>query len=157
MTSSAPLSRQGSNDTTTSPPTALKLLTIRTHTQAFSPNEVLINPALVPFAKPGSLLQLIPEHDIENESADASDRYIFRLGDESEKDVSTKYGNLQLSLVTEVAKAFKFMTGSKAAVALVRYHSFHDVNGRSTILLLKQITLKWHFETCFWIVRTCGD
>jgi len=133
MTSSTPLSRQHSNDTATPPPTTVKLLTIRTHTQAFSSNEVLINPALVPFAKPGSLLQLIPEHDIENESADASDRYIFRLGDESEKDVSTKYGNLQLSLVTEVAKAFKFMTGSQVAVALVCRYNFHDVNCRLMI------------------------
>lgn len=157
MTSSVPLSRQGSNDTATPPPAALKLLTIRTHTQAFSQNEVLINPALVPFAKPGSLLQLIPEHDIENESADASDRYIFRLGDETEKDVSTKYGNFQLSLVAEVAKAFKYMTGSQVAVALVCYHDFRDVNCRSMILLLKQIMLKWYFETCFWIVRICGD
>ena len=119
MTSSAPLSRQVSNNTATPPPSPLKLLTIRTHTQAFSANEVLINPVLVPFAKPGSLLQIIPESDIENESADASDRYIFRLGDESEKEVATKYGNLQLSLVAEVAKAFKFMTGSQVAVALV--------------------------------------
>lgn len=119
MTSSAPLSRQVSHDTATPPPTTLKLLTIRTHTQAFAQNEVLINPALVPFAKSGSLLQIIPESDIQNESADASDRYIFRLGDETEKEVSTRYGNLQLSLVTEVAKAFKLTTGSQVAVALV--------------------------------------
>jgi len=119
MTSSAPLSRQASNDTASSPPRSVKLLTIRTHPHGFSPNEVLINPALVPFAKPGSLLQLIPESDIENKSTDASDRYIFRLGHDSEKDVSAKYANLQLSLVSEVAKAFKFISGSQVAVALV--------------------------------------
>jgi hypothetical protein len=120
MSSSAPLSRQTSHDAAPpSPLPVLKLLTLRTHTAAFSPNEVLINPSLVPFAKPGSLLQIIPQSDIENEAAVASDRYIFRLGDESEKDVTTKYGNLQLSVVTEVAKAFKFMTGNLVAVALV--------------------------------------
>jgi hypothetical protein len=119
MTTSAPLSRQVSNDTVTPPPSLPRLLNIRTHTAAFSPNEVLINPSLVPFAKPGSLLQIIPQSDIENESAPASDRYIFRLGNETEKDVSTKYGNLQLSVVTEVAKAFKFLTGNNVAVGLV--------------------------------------
>lgn len=122
MTSSAPLSRQISNDATASPPALHKLLTLRTHTQAFSLSEVLINPALIPFAKPGALLQIIPQSDLENESTPASDRFIFRLGDESEKDVTTKYGNLQLSVVTEAAKAFKFVTGSQVAVALVRTH-----------------------------------
>jgi len=121
MSSSAPLSRQTSHDAAPSSPLPLlKLLTLRTHAAAFSPNEVLINPSLVPFAKPGSLLQIIPQNDIENEAAVASDRYIFRLGDESEKDVTTKYGNLQLSVVSEVAKAFKFMTGNLVAVALVQ-------------------------------------
>ena len=126
MSSSAPLSRQTSNDAATPPPIiTFKLLTLRTHTSAFSPNEVLINPALVPFAKPGSLLQIIPQNDLENESAAATDRYIFHLGDESEKDVSTKYGNLQLSVVTEVAKAFKFTTGSQVAVSLVHWSPPH--------------------------------
>ena len=118
MSSSLPISRQTSNDTTSSPIT-LRLLTLRTHTSQFSPNEVLINPALVPFAKPGALLQIIPQSALENESALASDRFIFRLGDETEKDVTTKYGNLQLSVVTEVAKAFKFITGNEVAVSLV--------------------------------------
>jgi hypothetical protein len=121
MTLSAPLSRQVSNDTVSPPPSLLKLLNIRTHTAAFSPNEVLINPSLVPFAKPGSLLQIIPQNDIENETAPASDRFIFRLGNETEKDVSTKYGNLQLSVVTEVAKAFKFLPGNNVAVSLVSF------------------------------------
>jgi hypothetical protein len=119
MTSSTPLSRQISNDTITPPASELKLLTIRTHTAAFSSNEVLIDPSLVPFAKPGSLLQIIPQSDIENESAAASDRYIFRLGEETEKDVTTKYGNLQLSVVTEVGKAFRFLPGNNVAVSLV--------------------------------------
>ena len=119
MSSSAPLSRQVSHDTVTSPHSSLKLLSLRTHTTAFSQNEVLINPSLVPFAIPGSLLQIIPQNDVENETALPSDRYLFRLGGESEKDVSTKYGNLQLSVVTEVAKAFKFTPGSSVAVALV--------------------------------------
>ena len=126
MSSSAPLSRQASNDATTHPPIPLKLLTLRTHTSTFSPNEVLINPALVPFARPGSLLQIIPQSDIENVSGDASDRFIFRLGDEDEKAVTTKYGNLQLSVVTEVAKTFKFMTGNQVAVALVDNLYFKD-------------------------------
>ena len=73
----------------------------------------------MPFAKPGALLQIIPQNDIENESALASDRFIFRLGDETEKDVTTKYGNLQLSVVTEVAKAFKFTTGNDVSVSVV--------------------------------------
>ena len=119
MTASAPLSRQVSNDTVSPPASLPRLLTIRTHTAAFSAHEVLINPALVPFAKPGSLLQIIPQSDIENEAAPASERYIFRLGSETEKDVSTKYGNLQLSVVTEVAKAFKFLPGNNVAVSVV--------------------------------------
>jgi len=121
MSSSTSLSRQVSHDTVTSPPSSLKLLSLRTHTATFSPNEVLINPALVPFAKPGSLLQIIPQNDIENECASPSDRYIFRLGDETEKDVTTKYGNLQLSVVQEVAKACKFTPGSSVAVTLVLF------------------------------------
>jgi hypothetical protein len=120
MTSSAPLSRQVSNETVTAP--NVPLLTIRTHASAFSPNEVLINPGLVPFARPGSLLQIIPQSDIANESSEGSDRFIFRLGDETEKDVTTKYGNLQLSVVSEVAKAFKFLTGNQVAVALVQIY-----------------------------------
>jgi hypothetical protein len=119
MSSSTPLSRQVSHDTVNSPPLSLKLLSLRTHTASFSSNEVLINPALVPFAKPGSLLQIIPQHEVENESASQGDRYIFRLGDETEKDVTTKYGNLQLSVVQEVAKAFKFTPGTNVAVTLV--------------------------------------
>jgi len=119
MTSSAPLSRQVSHDTVTSPPTSLTLLSLRTHTANFSPNEVLINPGLIPFARPGSLLQIIPQSDVKNEGASPSDRYIFRLGAESEKDITTKYGNLQLSVVQEVAKAFRFSPGSNVTVALV--------------------------------------
>ena len=150
MSLSAPLSRQTSNDATSYPPTATshKLLTLRTHAAAFSPNEVLINPALIPFAKSGSLLQIIPQSDLENESASATDRYIFRLGDENEKDVSAKYGNLQLSVVTEVAKAFRFTTGSQVAVALVLASLFPELTKRSTKSRQKRIMWKWPSRTC---------
>jgi|SRR5579859_4870575 len=116
---SANLSRQVSHETATSPPTALPLLQIRLHQNSFSANDVLINPALVPFARPGSLLQIIPQHDIENEAALPSDRYMFRLGTENEKDFSTKYGNMQVSVHEEIGKTFKFSTNSNVAVALV--------------------------------------
>jgi hypothetical protein len=119
MTESASLSRQVSNETATPPPAPLKLVTIRTHTSAFSPSEVVLNPSLVPFAKPGSLLQIIPQSDIDNDATAPSDRYIFRLGAENEKDFATKYPNVQLSVDTEVAKAFKFLSGNNVAVALV--------------------------------------
>ena len=126
MTSSAPLSRQASDHDAPTSPTTSKILTLRTHNQAFSSDEVLINPVLVPFAKPGTLLQIIPANDIENESISAADRFIFRLGDQDEKDFTTKYGNLQLSVVAEVAKAFKFTTGNQVVVSLVspriQYH-----------------------------------
>jgi hypothetical protein len=101
-------------------PTTVSLLHVRTHPLQFSPEEVLINPALVPFAKPGSVLQVIPGNDLKNESAEACDRYLFRLPDFSEKEISTKYGNLQLSIASEAAKAFKLVVGSEVAVSLVR-------------------------------------
>jgi hypothetical protein len=118
--STVTLSRQVSNETATPPPAPLKLVTIRTHTSTFSPSEVVLNPSLVPFAKPGSILQIIPQSDIDNESVTASDRYIFRLGSMSEKDFTAKYPNLQLSVDTDVAKAFKFLSGNNVAVALVQ-------------------------------------
>lgn len=156
MSSSVPLSRQISNDTITSPTTGLKLLTLRTHTAAFSPNEVLIDPSLVPYAKPGSLLQIIPQSDIENESAAPSDRYIFRLGEETEKDVTTKYGNLQLSVVTEVGKAFRFLPGNNVAVSLV-FRPLVLVNVRLMMLRWKLIMWRWLSRIYSWIVRICGD
>jgi hypothetical protein len=117
--STTSLSRQVSNETATPPAAPLKLVTIRTHTSTFSPSEVVLNPSLVPFAKPGSLLQIIPQSDIDNEAVSASDRYIFRLGSMSETDFTTKYPNLQLSVDTDVAKTFKFLSGNNVAVALV--------------------------------------
>ena len=117
MTESASISRQVSNETTSPPPPQLKLLTIRTHTSGFSSSEVLLNPSLVPFAKPGAILQIIPQSDIDNDSASPSDRYIFRLGEET--DFTTKYPNLQLSVETEVAKAFRFLSGNNVVIALV--------------------------------------
>jgi len=97
----------------------VSILSLRTHPLEFSPEEVLINPALVPFAKPGSVLQVIPEDDLQNESAEACDRYLFRLPDISEKEVAAKYGNLQLSIASDAAKAFKLVVGSEVAVSLV--------------------------------------
>jgi len=108
-----------SRDMPSSPAAELRRLTVRTHAASVSEGAVLINPALIPFAKPGALLQIIPWADVENESLAACDRCIFHLGEGSEKDFVAKYGNLELSVVTEVAKAFKLTTGNQVTVALV--------------------------------------
>jgi hypothetical protein len=121
MTETPTLSRQVSSETATSPSAPVKFVTIRTHTPADSSSEVLLNPALVPFAKPGSLLQIIPQSDIDNDTISPSDRYIFRLGPETEKEVTTKYPNLQLSLYKEMADAFKHMAGNSVALSLVTH------------------------------------
>jgi hypothetical protein len=153
MTSTPPLSLEISRDPVFAP--VSPLVSLRTHPLEFAESDVLINPALVPFAKPGSLLQIILQGDLENQFASASDRYVFRLGDVTEKDISTKYGNLQLSVVREVAKAFKFLPGNSVAVALVCTIKV-PADNRPTIMLWKPTTSKWHSKTCTSIERICG-